>query len=60
MIQFFNALLGKVPVLAMFASEIATGACDAEPEMPGNEMVERSFFNGTCINNRWPAIGQSV
>ena len=60
MIQFFKAFLRKVPVLTVFASQIATCTGNAEPEMAGDKMVERGFFYGTDIDNRRFSIDKSV
>ncbi len=60
MIQILKARLGEMPVLTMFASQIATRTRDAEPEMTRNEMIDGRLFNGADIDNRRIAINQSV
>jgi hypothetical protein len=60
MIQFFKIFLRKVPVLAVFASQIATRTGETEPEMAWDEMVEGGFFNRAYINNRRLTIYKSV
>jgi hypothetical protein len=49
-----------MPVLAMFASQIAARTGKAKSEMTGDEVVERSFFNGTNIHDRRTTIDESV
>jgi|PlaIllAssembly_1097288.scaffolds.fasta_scaffold3152577_1 hypothetical protein len=60
MIQFLKALLGEMPVLTVFTSEVATGTGDAEPKMTGDEMVDGSFLNGADIDDRRMVISQSI
>ena len=60
MIRFLKALLGKMPVLTMFTSEVATGTGDAEPEMTGNEMIDGSFLNWADINDRRITIDKTI
>jgi hypothetical protein len=59
-VQFFKTLLRKIPVLTMFAFQIAARTGETEPEMAGNEMVERCLFNGTYVNNGRLTIDKSV
>jgi hypothetical protein len=49
-----------MPVLAMFASQVATCTGDAEPEMAGEEVIERCLFDGAYINNGRFTIDKSV
>jgi len=49
-----------MPILTVLASQIATRTGDAEPEMPGDEMVERCFFNWTYVDNGRPTIDKTV
>jgi len=58
--QFLKALLGEMPVLTMFASQIAIRTGDAEPKMAGDEMVKRGLFNGSDVNNSRIAIHESI
>lgn len=60
MIQFLKALLGEMPVLTMFASQVATRAGDAESKMAGNKMVKGCFFNRAYINDRRFTVNESV
>ena len=60
MIQFFKALLRKVPILAVFASQVAACTGNAEPEMPRDEMIKRCFFNRTDVDDGRSTIDQSL
>ena len=60
MVQFFKTLLREIPVLTVFASQIATRTGYAKPEMAGDEVIERGFFDGPDVNNRRTTIDQSV
>jgi hypothetical protein len=49
-----------MPVLAVFASQIATRTGDAEPEMAGDEMIKRSFFNRTDVDDGRSTIDKCI
>jgi hypothetical protein len=49
-----------MPVLTIFASEITTGTGDTQPEMAGEEMIERGFFNRANIHNRGFPINDGI
>jgi hypothetical protein len=49
-----------MPVLAIFAPEVATGTGDAQSEMAGKEVIDRCFFNGSNIHNRRFPINDAI
>ena len=60
MVQLLEALVGEMPVLAMFAPQVATRTGKTQPKMAGDEMVERRFFNWANIYNRRFPINNGI
>jgi hypothetical protein len=49
-----------MPVLAIFAAEVATGTGEAEPGVTGDKMIERCFFYGTDIHRTGFSIDDGI
>ena len=59
-IQFLKTSLRKMPVLAIFAAEVATGTGEAEPGVTGDEMVERRLLNRSNVNDSRFSINDGI
>lgn len=59
-VLIFRTALGEMPVLTMFASQIATGTSEAQSEVAGDKMIKGRLFNRPNIYDRGFAINDRI